>query len=139
MVCTRLLGAVRARIPTVVAGWQGDQSRPSVVGIAGLSGMLVIKPEDFTNVLLRTMKILHVLSTPRAEGTPNMVLDWLATGEQEQEVFVLNSQPADLTDRLRAGTGWYDEADFYSWGRRKFTGMTARVRRVCLERRPDVL
>lgn len=86
------------------------------------------------------MKILHVLSTPRAEGTPNLVLDWLATGEHEQEIFVLNSTPADLTDRLRTGAAWYDEADFFNRrGAAKFFGMAARLRRVCRERRPDLL
>jgi glycosyltransferase involved in cell wall biosynthesis len=86
------------------------------------------------------MKILHVLSTPRAEGTPNLVLDWLATGEHEQEVFVLNSTPADLTDRLRAGAAWYGEADFFSQSRaRKFIGMAAQVRRLCRERRPGLV
>jgi glycosyltransferase involved in cell wall biosynthesis len=86
------------------------------------------------------MKILHVLSTPRAEGTPNLVLDWLATGEHEQEVFALNDTPADLTDRLRAGAAWYGEGDFFRQSRaRKFLGIAARVRRLCLERRPDVV
>jgi glycosyltransferase involved in cell wall biosynthesis len=85
------------------------------------------------------LKILHILSTPRAEGTPNLVLDWLATGRHEQEVFVLNSQPADLTDKLRASARWYEEADYFSLGVRKFTGTAVGVRRVCRERRPDLL
>jgi glycosyltransferase involved in cell wall biosynthesis len=86
------------------------------------------------------MRILHVLNTPRAEGTPNLVLDWLATGGHEQEVFVLNSTPADLTDRLRAGAAWYGEADFFHRrGAGKFFGMAARIRQVCLQRRPDLL
>lgn len=85
------------------------------------------------------MKILHVLSTPRAEGTPNLVLDWLGTGRHEQDVFVLNSQPADLTDRLRQKANWYGEDNFFSQGRRKFTNIAAGIRRVCREREPDLL
>lgn len=85
------------------------------------------------------MKILHILSTPRAEGTPNLVLDWLATGLHEQEVFVLNSEPADLSERLRAAAGWYGEADYFGHGKRKFTDIAAGVRRVCRERRPDLV
>jgi glycosyltransferase involved in cell wall biosynthesis len=85
------------------------------------------------------MKILHILSTPRAEGTPNLVLDWLATGLHEQEVFVLNSQPADLTARLRDAAGWYAEADYFGHGKRKFTDIAAGVRKVCRERQPDLL
>jgi glycosyltransferase involved in cell wall biosynthesis len=86
------------------------------------------------------MKILHVLSTPRAEGTPNLVLDWLLDGAHEQDVFVLNSTPADLTPRLRAAAARYDESDFFSQSRaRKFIGIAAHVHRLCRERRPDVL
>jgi glycosyltransferase involved in cell wall biosynthesis len=85
------------------------------------------------------LKILHILSTPRAEGTPNLVLDWLATGLHEQEVFVLNSQPADLTDRLRTAAGWYGEEDYFGRGKRKFTDIAAGIRRVCRERQPDLV
>jgi glycosyltransferase involved in cell wall biosynthesis len=86
------------------------------------------------------MRILHVLSTPRAEGTPNLVLDWLAERGHEQEVFVLHSTPAELTPRLRASAAWYGESDFFTRSRaRKFTGMAARIRSVCRERRPDLL
>ncbi len=85
------------------------------------------------------MKILHILATPRAEGTPNLVLDWLATGRHEQEVFVLHREPADLTARLREAASWYAEEDFFSRGPRKFPGIAAAVRRVCRERRPDLL
>lgn len=85
------------------------------------------------------MKILHILATSRAEGTPNLVLDWLGTGLHEQEVFVLHAEPADLTERLRAAASWYDEADYFSRGRRKFTDIARGVRRVCRERRPDLL
>jgi len=85
------------------------------------------------------MKILHVLSTPRAEGTPNLVLDWLGTGRHQQEVFVLNSQPADLTDRLREKAYWYGEENYYSQGRRKFTNIAVGIRRVCSARKPDLL
>lgn len=52
---------------------------------------------------------------------------------------MLNSQPADLADKLRAGAKWYGEENYFSWGRRKFTGIAVGVRRVCQERRPDVL
>lgn len=85
------------------------------------------------------MKILHILSTPRAEGTPNLVLDWLATEMHEQEVFVLNSQPADLTEKIRTMARWYGEGEYFSRGRSKFTGIADGVRRVCVERRPELV
>lgn len=85
------------------------------------------------------MKILHILATPRAEGTPNLVLDWLATGEHEQGIFVLHSQPADLTASLRSAAAWYGESDLFSRGWRKFTGIAKGVHRVCREERPDLV
>lgn len=86
------------------------------------------------------LRILHILSTPRAEGTPNLVLDWLATEKHEQEVFVLNSTPADLAARLRSGSRWYAEADlFQGRGPRKFLRIVQAVHRVCAERRPDLI
>lgn len=42
------------------------------------------------------MKILHVLTSPRAEGTPSLVLDWLSVKEHEQHVLFLNDSPKDL-------------------------------------------
>ncbi len=85
------------------------------------------------------MKILHVLATPRSEGTPNLVLDWLATGKHEQEVFVMHAEPADLTDRLRAGAQWYREEMLFSRGWKKFFGISWAICRVCRERKPDVV
>ncbi|MDB4793679.1 glycosyltransferase [Methylacidiphilales bacterium] len=85
------------------------------------------------------MRILHILSTPRAEGTPNLVLDWLSTGSHEQEVFVLNAQPADLTDQLRSGAKWYDESNHFSMGPRKFFAIAASIHRVCVNRKPDLV
>ena len=64
-----------------------------------------------------TPRILHVLTTPRAEGTPNLVLDWLSaeTGCW-QGVLVLNSQPADLAERLRGAADEYEEHDLFRSG-----------------------
>lgn len=46
------------------------------------------------------MKILHVLTSPRAEGTPRMVLDWLTVKELEQHVLFFEASPADLLDNF---------------------------------------
>lgn len=85
------------------------------------------------------LKILHILATPRAEGTPRLVLDWLATGEHEQEVFVLHSEPADLSRQLQETAAWYREEDYFSRGKQKFAAMVGGVRRVCRERQPDLV
>lgn len=86
------------------------------------------------------MKILHILATPRAEGTPNLVLDWLALPGYEQEVFVLHGKPADLTVDLRHRAAWYKEDDlFHGHGWRKFLRIVTSVREVCRDRRPELV
>ena len=85
-------------------------------------------------------KILHILATPRSEGTPNLVLDWLSTGACQQEVFAIEASPADLTELLKSSANWYGEADdglLKGW--REFPRITARIRQVCAERKPDLV
>ncbi len=50
------------------------------------------------------MKILHVLTSPRAEGTPRLVLDWLTVRDYDQYVLFLNSQPDDLLELFKYHT-----------------------------------
>jgi len=85
------------------------------------------------------MRILHILGTPRAEGTPNLVLDWLSTGLHQQEVYVLHKDPPDLTERLKSSAAWYGEASHLDLAKRKFPSIAAGVRAVCLERKPDLV
>jgi glycosyltransferase involved in cell wall biosynthesis len=88
------------------------------------------------------MRLLHILSTPRAEGTPNLVLDWLnvATLEHTHEIFVLHRSPPDLSAELREKATWYGDAELHTGrGWRKLARITAAVRRVCKERRPDLV
>lgn len=86
------------------------------------------------------MKILHILATPRAEGTPNLVLDWLNTKQYQQEVFVLESSPNDLADKLRAAASWYDETHVgLLSGWRAFPSLVLTAKRVCADRKPDLV
>ena len=86
------------------------------------------------------MKILHILATPRAEGVPNLVLDWLGVNGHEQEVFVLHHAPADLTADFRRRSHWYSESDLFDRrGPRKFLRTIREIRRVCRERQPDLV
>jgi glycosyltransferase involved in cell wall biosynthesis len=86
------------------------------------------------------MRILQILATPRAEGTPNLVLDWLTVSGHQQEVFVMNRTPADLTQELRKRASWYGEAElFRGRGSRKFLRIAATVWRVCRKRQPDLV
>ena len=85
------------------------------------------------------MRILHVLSTPRAEGTVRLTLDWLRTGLHEQHVYVLSAKPAELSSQLRGAAQSYSEEPEIPVGRSKFPWMLSRVRRTCLRLRPDVV
>jgi|GEM_PF-1281209 len=46
-------------------------------------------------------KILHVLSSPRAEGTPRLVLDWIKSPGMHQGLVLLNTQPPDLLEEFK--------------------------------------
>ena len=86
------------------------------------------------------MRILHILSTPRAEGTPNLVLDWLAARpDLVQSVLVLNRDPADLTDRLKGLAADYEEHDLFSLGKRKFSTIAQVSYTACKRRKPDLV
>ena len=88
----------------------------------------------------RAPRILHVLTTPRAEGTPNLVLDWLSANTAcWQGVLVLNSQPADLTERLRDAADEYEEHDLFQLGYRKFFRIAAVIHSAVRRFRPDVV
>ncbi len=86
-------------------------------------------------------RVLHVLSTPRAEGTPHLVLDWLhADRHVAQDVLVLHRDPADLTDRLRAGADRYREHDLLNEPRRrKFPGVASVTRAAVRDWAPDAV
>ena len=85
------------------------------------------------------MRILHVLSTPRAEGTVRLTLDWLRAGLHEQHVYVLSAKPAELSEQLRGAAQSYSEEPEIPIGRSKFPWMLDCVRRTCLRLRPDVV
>jgi glycosyltransferase involved in cell wall biosynthesis len=87
-----------------------------------------------------TVRILHVLNTPRAEGTPNLVLDWLAAGTDHwQAVMVLHSQPAELTERLRSLADAYEEHDLFDLGKRKYPRIARAAFTAVRRHRPDVV
>jgi len=86
------------------------------------------------------IKILHILATPRGEGTPNLVLDWLNTGLHHQEVFALDHYPPDLTPQLSSAAQWYGASDqglLKGW--KSFLRLMRAVTAVCSERQPDVV
>jgi glycosyltransferase involved in cell wall biosynthesis len=85
------------------------------------------------------MKILHVLHTPRAEGTVKLTLDWLAQSSLDQEVLVLNPKPAEMTEELRRRAAWFTQGDKFPAGWSKCPWIVAKVWHVCRQRRPDLV
>lgn len=83
------------------------------------------------------MKILHVLISPRAEGTPRLVLDWLAEEAYEQHVLFLEAEPADLI------TFFPEEQksvnDKLLKGYKKIGQIKRLVEQTCREYRPDIV
>jgi glycosyltransferase involved in cell wall biosynthesis len=85
------------------------------------------------------MKVLHVLHTPRAEGTVRLALDWLTQPGLDQEVLVLNPNPAEMTEELRSRAAWFSDGDKFPAGPVKFPWMLAKVWCACRQRRPDLV
>jgi glycosyltransferase involved in cell wall biosynthesis len=84
-------------------------------------------------------RILHVLASPRAEGTPRLVLDWLTVKGHEQAVVFLSGDPPDLLAEFR-GTGCLlGTGDTVVPGPGKFLRMARFVRGHVKEHQPDVV
>lgn len=84
-------------------------------------------------------RILHILTSPRAEGTPRLVLDWLTVGGHEQGVAFLSGEPADLLEDFRAAAGWLRVGEAVVPGPRKFFAIARAAREWVREFQPDVV
>jgi len=84
-------------------------------------------------------RILHVLATPRAEGTPRLVLDWLAVKEHEQAVVFLTGDPPDLLAEFRATGCLLGAGDVLVPGPRKFWKIIKFVRDHVKAYRPEIV
>jgi glycosyltransferase involved in cell wall biosynthesis len=84
--------------------------------------------------------VLHVIRSPRAEGTVRLTLDWLeASSGLRQSVFALSAQPGELTGELRRAAHSYYEQPQLPIGWRKFPWIVWQVWRVARRERPDVV
>ncbi len=84
-------------------------------------------------------KILHVLRSPRAEGTVKLVLDLMQTGQAEHELLILESEPADLLEELCASAAWSRIERRLPSGPWKFPWIVAKAWDTCRKRKPDVV
>lgn len=89
--------------------------------------------------MARPYTILHVLRSPRAEGTVKLSIDLLSTRDARHEVLVLEASPRDLTEALRQSAQWIQIDEALPSGKTKFFKMTLRVWKVCRERKPNLV
>jgi len=85
------------------------------------------------------IRILHVLTSPRAEGTPRLVLDWLATGIGEQGVLILTPEPAELTAQFQRASAWVRFGLPFRRAPAKYWQIAALTRDSVREFRPDLV
>jgi glycosyltransferase involved in cell wall biosynthesis len=84
-------------------------------------------------------RILHVLGTPRAEGTPRLVLDWLTVKGPEQAVLFLSPRPDDLLEDFQRTGVKVAVADTLGPGPLKALRMFRAARRQARAFCPDVV
>lgn len=83
------------------------------------------------------MRILHVLSSARAEGTPKLVLDWLGDERHQQSVLLL-SESGELLNDFRSKTTLHTNQSFAPSFKSAFK-IAELVKNVCLKEKPDLL
>ncbi len=83
------------------------------------------------------MKILHVISSAKAEGTPKLVQSWLEEGEHKQFVIILNPEGELLSD-FEQSKNTFVNRDFIPSikSARKIAKL---VKQVCKTVNPDVV
>jgi len=85
----------------------------------------------------KSMKILHVLTSPRAEGTPRLVLDWLTVKEHQQYVLFLQKEPADLLNSFSSTEVFVNPQ--LPKGYKKIAVIFNVVKKICKTFKPDVV
>jgi len=88
---------------------------------------------------MKPLNVLHVLRSPRAEGTVKLTLDWLQHPGLTQEVLVLDPAPPEMTECLREHASWLRLGDGLARGPGKYPRIVAEVWRTCRQRRPDLV
>jgi glycosyltransferase involved in cell wall biosynthesis len=84
-------------------------------------------------------RILHVVASPRAEGTPRLVLDWLAVRGHEQSVLFLAGNPPDLLAEFRGAARTVEVCNVLVPGWRKFPAIFRAAREQVRGQKPDLV
>lgn len=84
------------------------------------------------------MKILHVLTAPRAQGTPRLVLDWIAVGDHDHEILFLSPE-GNIKQTFQDTGVWQFYNNDFTLGYQSIPRLVGLVKRICRERRPDLV
>jgi glycosyltransferase involved in cell wall biosynthesis len=84
-------------------------------------------------------RILHFVTSLRAEGTPRIVLDWLASKDHLQGVVALSSEPHDLLADFQETKCWLRMGNAVCPGPRKFLKIMRLSRRSVIDFKPDLV
>ncbi len=76
------------------------------------------------------IRILHVLISPKAEGTPRLVLDWLNYKKFDQGVILLNETPNDLINQFEKSCAFLFRFNVGKTGYNKFFKTNSIVKEV---------
>jgi glycosyltransferase involved in cell wall biosynthesis len=90
---------------------------------------------------IREMKILHVLNSPRAEGTPRLVLDWLQEKSLDQHIYFLQNKPYDLIEEFKNKTYnlTFSDTVFHNNALLRLLFLPIQIYRHCKMVKPDIL
>lgn len=84
-------------------------------------------------------KILHVLNSPRAEGTPRIVLDWLTVKNPGVQELLFLSKNGELYPTFKEHNCWQYYNEAFPLGIRNSIKLIRLVFRIVKERKPDTL
>jgi len=85
------------------------------------------------------MKILHVLLSPRAEGTPRLVLDWLSVSSIDQHILFLYNEPGELLKYFQSKSNRINIANIEKRGIIKHLFEIVSVRKLVKSINPDLV
>jgi glycosyltransferase involved in cell wall biosynthesis len=86
-------------------------------------------------------RILHILASARAEGTPRLVVDWLAEKSHVQSVLLLSADhPEMVAELMEASQGFFQgHLKLEQGGRRRRRSVVDSVVNGCVTFMPDVV
>ena len=85
------------------------------------------------------MKVLHILPSPRAEGTPRIVLDWVQVKNEIEQDLVFLEPRGELRSQFESLPNWQFYNEEFPIGIRSVLKMIFFSARLVKERNPDLM